>query len=264
MKRLALAVFVLIAFTGAQCILFGQTKFEILYDKYKIKYEKVGSYFSDTAAEALPEYKELYSSLAYAPEIAKYLPQDARLHTAFLKVTGMRKEIQYRKTKGFNSELHFVGLWKLGQKGLDKRLNDYLQQLDKNKSEEAIILENINCMGFAVLPECFIRIKAGDRRLILPILQLISDSSFYYLPAPQEDPKLSFEKALVACKTNFSKHDFRIVSSESCWRWWKANWQDWVIPFPDQNADAIEAKIIAVDSTYIPLSQRTISDTKQN
>jgi hypothetical protein len=75
---------------------------------------------------------------------------------------------------------------------------------------------------------------------------------------------MSFEKALDVCKKKSLNRDFRIVPPAECWRWWKENWQDWLVPFPDQNYDAIEAGIIEADPTYIPLAQRAMPDTKQD
>lgn len=263
MRGILVIFLVSVMVTGIGCIVLGQTKFEELYDRYNLKHKKMADFLAEPNGEFLQEYKDLYSSLSYAPELAKYFAQDERLCTAFLEVTGMRKEIQYRK-RGypFDSRSHFLGLWNLGQKGLADRLESYLKALSNNNSEEAIILENINCLGFAVLPRCFLRIKTGERRLILPIIQLLSKSSFCYAPSAPEDAKISFDEALVICKENSLKRGYRVVPPAECWRWWKDNWRNWILPFPDQDYDAIEAEIAAADPTYVPRSNNpAILDT---
>ena len=166
--------------------------------------------------------------------------------------------------------------WEGGQKAAKER---FLQVMERQEIlDREIFYNGARFLGIPSLPYLFLRIKEKNTILIPVAIDII-----HYTPEIQRtrrilkldklkfiESEFSFDQCVAKWHGNYGEYDIKLTeswpipTSDECWRWWKENWQDWLIPFPDQNYDAIEAEIIAADSTYIPLAQRMPSGTKQD
>ena len=182
----------------------------------------------------------------------------------------MPLEYTYREKQNVEYKIRIEDWWNGGQKESDRRFSNLFN--NKCKFGKKDYFDKLRELGRASLKDIFLKIKKDQSDYIQTAMYLIEKYPQHnnldkIYPAKTKVSDLSFAqcvKNLENYADNFKLYRqedpkqirWSIPSKEACWSWWKENWQDWIIPFPDQDYKAIEAEIIKADPTYIPLSKR--------